>query len=723
MLDYIRDKRFERFGKFRRSGSLSSKPSEHLNIRTIKLLITYLLLLFVCSVSGQENKTSVKLLARALPDSIMLRWAPSNFEGWNAGNKYGYNIVRFTLMRNGKMIIHPSSEPLNSEPIKPWPLNQWEKLADSDDYAGVAAQAIFGETFDLTTSKNTSLFDVVNKAKDQDTRFSFALFAADQSSNAARASGLWYTDTKAKKGEKYLYRVSLAIPNEVVAADTGFVFTSIDESLPLPKPLQLRAEFGDKGVILHWDRKTLNYIYNSYILERSNDGINYIKLKTQPIVYAVSADFPESNEMMYIDSLGENNKIYTYRLFGRTPFGETGPPSEIAKGKGIEELKYIPEISGNEELNGKITIKWKFPENQNVNIAGFKILRSSNYKTNFDTISGSIKPEARSFIDRTPRPTNYYEVVVIGKNGKKKKSLPALVQLSDTIPPDPPTGLKAVADTTGKLILTWNVNHEEDIFGYRIFRANASNEEYAQITPRPLKDTVFIDHINLKTLTKKIYYQIMAIDKRQNHSGFSMPLELERPDIVPPAPPALTQIKSTEKGVFLAWQNSSSSDVTKHLILRRATTESVAIIVKEISIVDTSNSYIDSTAMVNTVYYYAIAAQDKAGLRSVQTAEMAAQKMANDQLRVLENIKYKVDRKKFTITLTWKEPTDKVKNYIIYRKGGDTGVLVVYANIAGDRPEFIDMRVKADTNYTYCIKVISDNGTSGMVSKEIITSF
>jgi hypothetical protein len=716
---------FKLVQKFSGSGvQLNNQTSEHLN----KLFIGILLIL--CSIlNAQENRTSIKLIVRPLSDSILLRWAPDNFEGWNAGNKYGYKIVRYTLMRNGQMLNpepnpeHLNSKPLNpelpsSEPVfvKPWPLNQWEQLADKDDYAGVAAQAIYGKTFELSSNKSTYSYDVVSKVKEQDSRYSFALFAADLSPATARASGLWFTDRNVKKGEKYLYRVMLAVPDNVIKADTGFAFTGVDEYMPLPKPINLGAEFGDKSVLLHWDRKTLSYLYNSYSIERSEDGINFIKVKKQPIVYANSGDFVESDEMMFVDSLSVNDKPYTYRVKGYTAFGETSPPSEIAKGQGTIEIKSIPDITGHKEINGQIDLKWKFPEAENTSIAGFKVLRSGDYNTFYDTISPMLKPETRGFLDPKPLSTNYYKVLVQGKSGTKKKSLEKLIQLTDSIPPDPPTGLHATADTSGKLILTWKANREKDMEGYRIYRANSKDDEFSQITVEPVKDTMYIDHINVKTITKKIYYQLMAIDKRLNHSGFSAPLEVERPDVVPPAPPAISKIKSTPQGVFIAWENSTSVDVAKHLLYRKADGQDTIKMINEFAITDTTKSYIDSTGMANTVYYYTLVAQDNSGLKSVPTSEMAGQKIASLQINEIGEVRCKRDRKAMTITLSWNQPKCKVKRYTIYRKAGEEVTLSAYATISGDKPEFTDKRVKTDTKYSYAIKPVIDNSITTMSS-------
>jgi fibronectin type 3 domain-containing protein len=686
-------------------------------------LLTISLAMITLNVCGQENKTALKLIVRPLPDSILLRWAPDNFDGWNAGNKYGYNIVRFTLMKDGAMISQPKPEVLTSEPIKPWPLPKWEKYADADDYVAVAAQAIYGETFEITAQKSTNVFDVVNKVKEQDSRFTFALFAADQSRLAAKASGLWFTDRNVKKGEKYLYRIYLAVPQNILKSDTAFAYTGIDEYMALPKPLNFKGEFGDKSVLLHWDRKTLESFYTSYSLERSDDGKNFKPLREKPLVYANSGEFEEAEEMMFTDSLAINGKEYYYRLAGFTPFGERSPYSEVIKGKGFTELKSIPDITKSNDLNGSIILGWKFTESDNINIIGFKVLRSKNHVSGFDTISKLLAPEVREYTDKKPRPTNYYKIAAIGKNGSVKTSLPTLVQLIDSIPPSSPIGLKAIADTTGKLILNWHSNQEEDIYGYRIYRANAANEEFAQLTVSPIKDTTFIDHINLKTLTSKIYYQVMAIDKRQNHSDFSQPLEVERPDIVPPSPPVIKKIKSTSQGIELQWIGSSSSDVAKHLIYRKSKGDNISKIVKEIPVGDTLFQYTDTTVADQTLYYYRVIAEDKNGLRSVPTLDVAGQKIPTTETTGINGLKSKTDTKNFIVTLTWNRPSVKVSRYILYKKQGETGVLSVYSNIPGEMTEFNDKKVKAGTKYTYCIMPEYENGNNSSTNTCVDVDF
>lgn len=699
--------------------SFSPRPSR-ITLLPLRLTLIFITFFVFCYSNAQEYKTSLKMIGRPLQDSIMLRWAPDNFDGWNAGNKYGYSIVRYTIMKDGQMVAKPIPETLTPQPLKPWTGDKWEKIMDNDDYAGVAAQAIFGETFEITNAKSTNVFDIVNKVKEQDSRFAFALFAADMSPLTARASGLWYTDKNVKKGEKYLYRVILMAPPSMVVSDTGFVFTGIDEYMPLPKPIAVQGEFGDKGVILHWERKLFENVFISYSVERSEDGIHFEKINKQPIVYTQSADFNETRELLYIDSLAINNKNYYYKIYGHTSFGERSPASDVITGKGVAAIKVIPEIKNDYESNGQIVLDWTYPKEEEPNIKGFKVLRASQYRTAYDTVSGLLPANTREFFDKKPLSVNYYKIEACGLDGVNKSSVPSMVQLVDSIPPAPPIGLKATIDTTGRVILSWKPNTEKDIYGYRIFRANEANDEYSQITIAPIADTMFVDSVNIKTLTPKVYYQLTAIDKRQNHSGFSAPLEIERPDLIPPAPPVIKSIKSGTNGICIEWIASNSKDVIKHQIVRKekGTTN---LTTKEIQVSDTSRVFTDSLAVVNTVYYYTLVAIDKTGYRSEPSVEMAGQKIASSS-GGLSDIKCKADRKNIAIEITWKAPAEKVDRYIIYRKTGSESRYVVYTTIKGEVPKFTDKQVKQDTHFYYMVKAVLTN-TSTLMSNPTEIAF
>ncbi len=119
------------------------------------------------------------------------------------------------------------------------------------------------------------------------------------------------------------------------------------------------------------------------------------------------------------------------------------------------------------------------------------------------------------------------------------------------------------------MFLRWKANTEKDIKGYRIFRSNHPQHEFMNIHPAVVLDTLYIDTININTLTKNIYYRVMAIDLRENRSDLSEILQLKRPDKIPPVTPLIKDFVVEKGRIVLNWLGSSSEDVVLHRIYRK----------------------------------------------------------------------------------------------------------------------------------------------------------
>lgn len=680
-------------------------------ISRVLLFIT----IFVLNISGLHAQSGVKLLCSPRPDSILLRWAPADAQTWRLGNQYGYLVKRYTVLQNKKIPKEIPETLLTAAPLRPVAVEQWAtQLADPN--ALIAAECIYGSFYKgAPTGGNPHI--AYKKYQEELHRFSFALYAADQSVNVAALSGLYMADKTALPNEKYLYRVFINCPDSL-AVDTASFFTGIQEYSPLPKPIDLKGEWGDKKVILSWNIQYLNHIYNSYFVEKSTDGgKTYARMGDQARVQL--ADEGVSPVNMYApDSLPDNTTTFCYRVRGISAFGETGPPSDSIAGTGMLPITTAPVIVNNQVIdNNRVQLDWEYPSDMNAYITGFKIYRSAKPKGRKSLVLQGKDPLQRSFVDTVPQMTNYYLISVYNAQKEKLSPMITYAERVDSFPPLAPVNLAGTIDSTGHVTLTWGRNHDDDLEGYRVYMSNHPDFEYILVTPAVLNDTVFNDSINIKTLTRKIYYKVKAVDVRQNQSAFSTQLAITRPDVIPPVSPLIKSIVNEKDLPQLTWINSSSDDVSIHLLYRKELTDSVFVKVATLNNSTNGNrtTYIDKMAVAGKKYVYQVVAQDAGGLKS-PPSNSGYFKMPSD---VTENIRLK--KKLFIdhVQLTWTMKTDKqVKRVLVYRSI-DNGPLRLYDNTT--EAMYTDRKLSPGKTYQYAVKAVYlDDSTSSLSSNIVV---
>jgi len=675
-------------------------------------------------VDEVSQKPGVQMIGRAQKDRILLRWAPTNPTVWQYTLKYGFIVERYTILRNKVMLDLPEKITLTPSPLKAWPLAQWESLVNEDDWAGIAAEAIYSEKFEITESFSSDMASAINKVKEIDNRYSFAMFAADQSRRAAQASGLFFEDAAAKPNEKYLYRVYSPVPAEKIKLDTGFVYIGLADYSDLPLLSDVQFTLEDKAAVISWPGRKYNHIYNSFILERSDDGgKSYQATSEVPIINTSNiASAPEY--VMKGDSLPAYNINYLYRVKGITAFGEISPPSESVSIVAHPLLNYMPRIYGTTvSPNGTISIRWEFPAEGQDLIQGFKLYRSDKAKGVYQVLEKNILPTVRATIDKAPINSNYYVLAAFDRYGNETRSLSSLAMLEDSIPPTSPVNLQGKIDTAGVVTLSWDKNKELDLHGYRVYRANLATEEYVQITKNPVREPVFTDTIEIRTLTKDIYYKVAAIDNHYNPSTYSDSLLLARPDVIAPAPPVFESINNNTQGITIKWINSSSEDVTKHVLYRRSATDTGWAPIYILNGKDSIGFFTDSLTIVKELYAYTVIAVDESGLESIPAKPVSAKRVDLGVKSAVQYINAQVDRNEKRIQLSWRYPEKNVLNYRIYR-AEENGNLSLHKVVSASTAEtFNDKDLKVNTNYRYRVQAEFKHGILSPMSKEVKVNF
>jgi fibronectin type 3 domain-containing protein len=598
-------------------------------------------------------------------------------------------------------------------------LAQWEKVVNVEErWGSIAAQALYGKDFDVSASGTggNNVMAIYQKSKELDNRYSFALFAADQSWLVAKASGLGFVDKDSRRNEKYLYRVFIA----GIQGDTGYVYTGAADKKPLPAPRDLRAEKTTKAVMLSWDKVLFSNLYNAYILERSDDdGKSYHPVTKEPIVNADRAENKQPQQrMFYIDTVPQVGQPKVYRVRGVTAFGQIGASSDTIHTVVMEEMNAHPSITGTAILNNGVLIKWMMPPSP-VKLKGFDIERSSALNKKYTKINNQLLSAKDSvFMDQQPKRSNYYKVRAYTMDGRSTISYAQFVQLEDSIPPAAPDSLAGLISDSGIVSLKWKANTEDDIYGYRVFRANGPDEEFVQVTREPARKNALTDTITVKTLTKYVYYKIVALDGHYNPSDFSAVLKLKRPDVVPPVPPVFTDAHTDQQGVFLQWQPSTSEDVVVHKVMRAVDTAWQEIAAFKNA--DSIRQYTDTSGRKGVKYSYVIAAVDDSGLRGLSKV-LAAQRLDMGTLDGDKVLKAAIDRDNKHIRLKWMRPEGTTRIWV-YRSA-EGGPMRLFKTLEGNVQEFIDTDLLVNTVYRYKVKLQRQSDGASLFTEEITVNY
>jgi|SRR5882724_5410041 len=115
-------------------------------------------------------------------------------------------------------------------------------------------------------------------------------------------------------------------------------------------------------------------------------------------------------------------------------------------------------------------------------------------------------------------------------------SVPAVVTSLDTFPPAAPTGLvvAALSGATGgsaQVDLSWSINNETDLAGYRVYRSEQESTKGALITPELLLTPAVRD--NSVQPGHRYWYSVTAVDRAGNESAASQQVAVE---IAQPSP-------------------------------------------------------------------------------------------------------------------------------------------------------------------------------------------
>lgn len=668
--------------------------------------------------------TAVKATYFVENKKVLIRWAPSNEEGWRLGNKYGYIFERRTIARDGKLLggLNGYFSYLIKRPDS---LKEWLPVIDTNNNAAVMAQALYGESFELDLNKRatgTKAPSLLSRAEENKQRYVFGMYAADNDFNVASFAGLGFEDTTVKRNEIYFYRIYPAAPKQLVKADTAMMVVSLKDSFSLPLTPELMIEGSNNSVILNWDIERTKAFYNSFIVQRSADDGNFFEdLTKEPYASFSQGSNPAlPNSIVYVDTTIVPQKKYLYRICGNTIFNHRGPWSPIAEGHSLALLEGVPGIQGIRinEL-GKAIVNWYYEDSIRKKVQHFQLTYSPVQEGPYTVVVDKVSSASSQLQLPEALTAGYLVIKAVSKDGISRTSFPYLYQPEDSIPPATPIGLSAIIDSMGRVVLKWLPNAEKDLSGYKVFRTLTPGTEPAILVDTVWKQNTFTDTLSLKMMNRKMYYAVTALDRRNNQSTMSKLVVVEKPDIIPPTPPVFKNYTLNEGSVLIEWINSTDDDVANNMLFRK---ENGAAEWKKIF--ETSglnkNHYTDTGVAADKKYSYKLVAKDSTGLESKAGQELSVTTLPLNKKSGIIKLDADVDREKRLLYLHWKI-ADKiqVRSFEVF-KGNEKESLSLYKVLDGKIIDMLDNELIINTKYKYGIRaVFADGHFSDIIIKEV----
>ncbi|MBI1226060.1 MAG: choice-of-anchor D domain-containing protein [Bacteroidetes bacterium] len=643
-------------------------------------------------------------LAKAYGDSIVVRWAPSSAELWSTSNEKGYYLLR-NLQPNSDTSF-TSLDTLGL--IKPWPKEQtirWAESDGSDSMAMLAAGLLYSD------NSGIDMGPVSEQAQTFETKYGFALFAAEGSQLASKILGLGYADKNVLPGKTYNYRlVAVDAPSPYSQATVSVK----NEKTALPSPVSFQAKPGDHLIELTWEIPENVRHFSAYQLERSeNDGKTWRKLHDTPLVFA-NSEAASLDVYRFRDSVETNYQPFRYRLKGLDSFGEWSPWSELKS----EAVDLTPppvadvSLAAYNDTTNTALIQWSVPELP-TDFKAFYIVVGDNESSPTDTIA-VLKSDLREFRwkpDTLLTKSYFVWVFTMDTHGNAAPSIEKALTVPDLKAPPPPALVVGNIDEDGTVTLVWEHSTATDVKGYWVYIANDTTSEFTNVNQEILYENALSWKVEDVTLNKYLYVVIRAEDASYNKGKLSKVLALKRPDKVPPPTPVLVSAAQMGQSVVLKWKPATDGDTKQLHLLKRLSEEAAS----DWALLDTltifEKSFQDTGIYLGMQYQYALVAEDNAGNLSDTSNSLFVKIRFMPAVAAVKNLKVQQSAPEVAmVKLTWEYgengqagmPTDNYE-FLVYRSAGNENLEFIAA-VPSTQQDFEDLDVFNNVVYNYAVQ-------------------
>ncbi len=640
--------------------------------------------------SEKEDIGYIALQAKQYPDSIVIRWAPSNRLLWLMGKDYGYVLVKRTSERRSFEDIQDLStkvlKRLEEKGIKAPDMSDPATLPSENELRAFQAEIekltredpeVFSDILSAPVDEFLASYEDPIKPYDSAT---WAPYFPTEDSYALLAAGVVHGALEISPD------VGFALKGKQENSVFGMTLISADLSRLAANGLGLR--FVDTDV-----EKGKNYSYTVYIA----DSLSQVP-------------FENLSE--------EERRKRTYRTVNQDPTG-----TSILEYEGIMEVKEVVGLA-TQSLDHEIQLHWPVKASP---FTGFLIERSQDGGETFDLLTqrpfmgstfdkvmdtlGTLEEHYR-FRDSVEYNYLTYTYRVRGIDAFADESKPSLIEgmAIDQIDPTVPHMKKAeFNEESGSIRVVWEYPEiPSDFESMSIQYGFFADGEYSEIKPLKKEDTVYVHQV--QPLEYAHYFRIAVIDTN-GRKAYSDHIFTHVPDTVRPI--KVTGLKaSIDSGgiVDLNWDKSHEDDKTfkgYRVYYANARNHEFTQLTTKAIRANTFTYQIPLDNLTETIYYKVQAVDQSFNLS--QFSEIVEAKKP-DTIPPVAPVFHTPVISETEIILDW-EPSssrDVVANHLVrVETGGDTLVRIL-EDIS--QTTFSDIEVEKGKNYNYTMFAVDDDG-------------
>lgn len=680
--------------------------------------------------------SQMKLLVRTYGDSVVLRWAPTDYAAWRYVNRVGVDVLRIDL--------ETAEIDTLAHILKPTPLERFRQLyPETDSTAMMGMGSIYnqkGTNPKATRDEEGSMGSLFDIHQDQQMQLGVAVLVSEWRPDVANHMAMRWVDRTAKRGKKYSYSVvSSEIDSTMtVMLDAGVVDDVVNESVkPEPFDVTLRDSVtAPYNVQISWEDKN----YSSYEIERREKGTTkWMRLNQRPYIM-MTADLG-GNDCFYGDVVTKPG-TYEYRIFAHDPFGELTEPSAVHTVR-VGDLvaprppmitRIVIDRPREDDPSAEVWADIHFvKDTMEADYVGCVPMYYHERITEGQWRPLTEKPLSPSDTVCRVNVTNLVtgDIVMAAYDTAHNVgySIPQLLRVSDMRPPKAPTGLRAVTDAVeGTITLVWDALKDDDISYYEIVFANDSTHRFMTARNGIAHDTVWTDTVAMDVNQKYIYYKVRAVDYSTNIGAFSDMLQVIRPSNVPPLQAHLDSASVNGQGVYMRWIAGNDELVAYHHVLRRKESQHEWTLLQRcdadsvkaqgniITIVDTPD------ASINEQWVYAVESFNYSKVSSLSLQYLVrfeGEKLFSWPIKLMGAYQAEQHETRLAWEMEANPPYSGEWYFCIYRKGPeDKAPKFLMSADAGDR-DFSDRLLQAGESASYYIMIQYADGRCSRPSDTI----